>query len=190
MLETKHVAQADAVWNSRGGMAEASAKAKSAALTTTKAKTAKTASRKPAPTATTAHKKTAKRGNARVPDFVEPQLCKSAERPPSAGEWAHEVKFDGYRMQLRIAGGKATLKTRKGLDWSEKFPAITALAENFPDALIDGEVAALDDNGSPDFAALQAALSDGDTDELVFFAFDLLFVNGEDLRPLTLRERK
>ena len=56
--------------------------------------------------------------------------------------------------------------------------------------IIDGEVVALDDDGAPDFAALQAALSDGETDELVFFAFDLLFVDGEDLRELPLRERK
>ena len=93
-------------------------------------------------------------------------------------------------MQLRVEDGKATLKTRKGLDWTDKFDAIAKAAGALPDALIDGEIVALDDNGAPDFAALQAALSDGKTDELIFFAFDLLFAGGEDLRPLPLGERK
>jgi bifunctional non-homologous end joining protein LigD len=76
---------------------------------------------------------------------------------------------------LRVDGGKATLKTRKGLDWSAKFAAIAHAAGNLTDAMIDGEIVALDTNGVPDFAALQAALSEGRTDDLVFFAFDFLF---------------
>jgi bifunctional non-homologous end joining protein LigD len=100
------------------------------------------------------------------------------------------VKFDGYRMQLRVVDGEATLKTRKGLDWSEKFAAIIDAAAEFPDCIIDGEVAALDANGAPDFAALQAALSDGDSDDLIFFAFDLPFAQGQDLRNLALADRK
>src|SRR5581483_10401649 len=97
-----------------------------------------------------------------------------------------EIKFDGYRIQLRVARGAATLKTRKGLDWTDKFPAIAEAAAALPDALIDGEVVALNDNGIPDFSALQAALSERDTGELVYFAFDLLFAQGEDLRPKPL----
>ncbi|MGE0746062.1 MAG: DNA ligase D [Rhodospirillales bacterium] len=135
-----------------------------------------------------------RKGKSAMPDFVAPQLCKLVDRPPTGAGWGHEVKFDGYRMQLRIAGGAAALRTRKGLDWTAKFPAIAAAAaalpDALPDALIDGEVVALDDQGTPDFAALQAALSEGADDALIFFAFDLLFAGGEDLRRLPLRDRK
>jgi bifunctional non-homologous end joining protein LigD len=104
--------------------------------------------------------------------------------------WAHEIKFDGYRMQLRIEDGRATLRTRKGLDWTERFAAIAQVAADLPNSILDGEVVALDAAGQPDFAGLQAALSDGDTGDLIFFAFDLLALDGEDLRGLPLRERK
>jgi bifunctional non-homologous end joining protein LigD len=127
---------------------------------------------------------------AALPGFVEPQLAKSVDRPPPGAGWAHEIKFDGYRLQLRVAGGKATLKTRKGLDWTAKFKEIAADAKPLPDGLYDGEACALDHNGSPDFPALQAALSDGKTQDLVFFVFDALFIEGEDLRSQPLRDRK
>src|SRR6202011_6408279 len=91
---------------------------------------------------------------------------------------------------LRVEGGKATLKTRKGLDWTDKFNAIASEASALPDALIDGEIVALDHNGVPNFSALQAALSDGKTEKLIFFAFDLLFAERMDLRGLPLAERK
>ncbi|CAN5126404.1 DNA ligase D [soil metagenome] len=125
-----------------------------------------------------------------LPDFIEPQLCKSLDRPPAGPGWAHEIKFDGYRMQLRVEDGRATLRTRKGLDWTEKFAAIAEAAATLPDAILDGEVVALDAAGQPDFAGLQAALSDGQTGDLIFFAFDLLALDGLDLRDLPLRERK
>lgn len=125
-----------------------------------------------------------------VPEFVEPQLCRVVTRPPDDSGWVHEIKFDGYRAQLRVVGGHATLKTRKGLDWTGKFPAIAEAAAHLRDALIDGEVVALDDNGIPKFEALQAALSERRTDDLVFFAFDLLFADGEDLRRQPLAKRK
>ncbi|MBT1159288.1 DNA ligase D [Aminobacter anthyllidis] len=125
-----------------------------------------------------------------LPDFIEPQLCETLARPPLGSGWLHEIKFDGYRIQTRVLEGEATLKTRKGLDWTAKYPAIARAAGNLPDAIIDGEICALDDNGAPDFAALQAALSDGKTDALVYFAFDLLFEGGKDLRALPLSDRK
>ncbi|MDB5421276.1 MAG: uncharacterized protein JWR59_1223, partial [Brevundimonas sp.] len=125
-----------------------------------------------------------------LPVFVEPQLTKSSEKPPRGETWAHEIKFDGYRMQLRTVGGQATLKTRKGLDWSAKFPEIVAAGAKLKDGLYDGEVVALDTTGAPDFAALQAAISDSKTKNLVFFVFDLLFEGLEDLRPLPLSQRK
>jgi bifunctional non-homologous end joining protein LigD len=164
---------ADAVWNStRGDAAEARAENKKAAPRGAPAKESK-------------GKKVAK-----IPDFVAPQLCISVDRPPDAEGWCHEIKFDGYRVQLRVADGEAALKTRKGLDWTEKFPAIAKEASRLPEALIDGEIVALDHNGVPDFSTLQAAISDGKTDNLVFFAFDLLFADGMDIRQLPLRERK
>jgi bifunctional non-homologous end joining protein LigD len=127
---------------------------------------------------------------AALPGFVAPQLAKSVDRPPQGAGWGHEIKFDGYRLQLRVEGGRATLKTRTGLDWTAKFKEIGQGAEAFPDCLIDGEACALDHDGSPDFAALQAALSDGKTQDLIFFAFDLLFADGADLRNLPLSDRK
>ncbi len=125
-----------------------------------------------------------------IPDFVPPQLCQSVGRPPEGAGWVHEVKFDGYRVQMRISGGTVTLRTRKGLDWTGKFPAIARAAAGLPDALIDGEIVALDPHGVPDFAALQAALSEQDTDGLVFYAFDLLFEKDSDLRKQPLSARK
>ncbi len=125
-----------------------------------------------------------------MPDFVAPQLCASTDRPPNGDGWCHEIKFDGYRVQLRVEDGEATLKTRKGLDWTDKFPAIAREGRALPDMLIDGEIVALDDEHTPDFSTLQAAISDGKTDKLIFFAFDLLFADGEDLRRVPLADRK
>jgi bifunctional non-homologous end joining protein LigD len=126
----------------------------------------------------------------RIPDFVEPQLSRLVERPPKEAGWGHEVKFDGYRLQLRVVGGKATLITRHALDWTAKFSAIATEAKAFPDCLIDGEVVALDERRVPSFSALQAALSANQTADLVFFAFDLLFEERSDLRAMPLSERK
>ena len=134
--------------------------------------------------------KTKKGKAAAMPRFVPPQLCKLVDRPPQGAGYGHEIKFDGYRMQLRIEGGKAQLFTRKGLDWSDKFKEITKAGMSLADGIIDGEICALDHKGSPDFAALQAAISSGDTKNLVFFVFDLLFAAGEDLKGLPLTERK
>jgi len=127
---------------------------------------------------------------AKMPSFIAPQLCRSIERPANGDDWVHEIKFDGYRIQMRIEAGKVTLKTRKGLDWTSKFRTIAQAADGLPDAIIDGEIVALDSHGSPDFAALQAALSEEKTQDLVFFAFDLLFIEGADLRELPLLQRK
>ena len=100
------------------------------------------------------------------------------------------MKFDGYRLQMRIEAGAARLRTRKGLDWTDKFPEIAAAGAGLADAIVDGEVVALDHDGAPDFAALQAALSSGDTAPLVYFVFDVLFAEGRDLRRLPLKDRK
>lgn len=125
-----------------------------------------------------------------MPDFIPPQLCQFRERPPSEAGWGHEIKFDGYRMQMRVEDGIAVLRTRKGLDWTARFPAIANAGAALPDCIIDGEITALDHNGAPDFVMLQTALSDGAADDLIFFAFDLMFERGKDLRRLPLTERK
>jgi bifunctional non-homologous end joining protein LigD len=182
MLETKKIARPDAIWNSKEASGADPVASKAAARSTGAAKRDSSAAKQ--------RKSARKKSTRPPPQFVEPELCKLVERPPNGGQWAHEVKFDGYRMQLRVADGAATVKTRKGLDWSHKFPEIVAAAQELPDCLIDGEVAALDHNGAPDFAALQAALSDGNTKNLTFFVFDQLFAAGEDLRRSPLSERK
>jgi len=178
MLATRKSAKADAVWNSnRGGTAQLPASVQSTADDTPEK----------------AHQKSSQATRIATkppPDFIEPQLCRVAGRPPTGKDWVHEVKFDGYRLQLRIQNGRTSLRTRKGLDWTRKFPAIARAAVDLPDAIIDGEVVAIDSRGAPDFAALQAALSDGATDNLIFYAFDLLFADGHDLRELPLAKRK
>jgi bifunctional non-homologous end joining protein LigD len=130
------------------------------------------------------------KGTSFPPDFVQPQLCRLVDKPPAGRGWGHEMKLDGYRVQLRVVEGEATLKTRKGLDWTPKFAPIARIAADLPDALIDGEVAVLDDQGHSNFSSLQATLSAQRGEELVLFAFDLLFAEGEDLRKLPLEERK
>jgi bifunctional non-homologous end joining protein LigD len=146
-------------------------------------------SNEPAPTRKVAPKKVRS-----MPSFVEPQLCKLVERPPSGRGWVHEIKLDGYRLQLRVKDGEGVLRTRKGLDWTDKFTAVAEAAAPLPDCILDGEVCALDKAGAPDFAALQAAISEGHSERLIFFAFDLLFADFgqgvEDLRALPLSERK
>jgi bifunctional non-homologous end joining protein LigD len=163
-------AAAKRVWQSKGGQAETAAQLRAAPAPTVKAP--------PKPQA------------AGLPGFVAPQLARSVDRPPQGAGWGHEIKFDGYRLQLRVEDGRATLKTRTGLDWTPKFKEIGKDGSGLPDCLIDGEACALDETGAPDFAALQAALSDGKTSDLIFFAFDLLFAEGEDLRRLPLSDRK
>ena len=129
-------------------------------------------------------------GSGRPPAFTPIQLCKVVDHPPAGAGWAHEIKFDGYRMQVAVGGGKARLYTRSGLDWSDRFPDHAADAARWPDAVIDGELCALGEDHAPDFSALQAAISDQDTGGLIYFAFDLLFEGGEDLRKLPLSHRK
>jgi bifunctional non-homologous end joining protein LigD len=172
MLATKAVAKPDAVWQSNRN--EASAEAPP--------------SRNRSARSGRAARKRAKRS--RMPDFIPPQLARLVDRPPEGEGWGHEIKIDGYRIQLHVSAGEATLYTRKGLDWTEKFQGIASAASSLPDCIIDGEVAAFDSAGTMSFHALQAALSDGDYAHMVFFAFDMLFEGDEDLRALPLVERK
>ena len=126
----------------------------------------------------------------RMPHFIEPQLCKRVGRPPTGRDWVHEIKLDGYRIQMRVADGIAVMRTRKGLDWTSDFASIAEAAGGLDDCILDGEVVALDHNGALDFAALQAALSEDRSSELTYFVFDLLYLNGVDWRRRSLVERK
>jgi bifunctional non-homologous end joining protein LigD len=130
------------------------------------------------------------------PCFIAPELATLVDAPPERGRWLHEMKFDGYRLQLVIEGTKRARRvsavTRGGHHWTDKFPAIVAAAKALKakSAVIDGEAVVQDANGRSDFGALQAALGGGDTGAIVYFAFDLLHLDGKDLRDLPLIERK
>jgi bifunctional non-homologous end joining protein LigD len=163
-------AASDAVWHSNGKAS------KTSSLTAPERPSTKGATEKRAPS--------------KMPQFIAPQLCKSVSRPPVGAEWVHEIKLDGYRMQLRVADGQAVMRTRKGLDWTTRFAAVADAAKGLADCIIDGEVVALDHNGASDFAALQAVLSEGQSESLTYFVFDLLNADGEDLRPMPLTSRK
>ena len=178
---TVGASRADAVWNSNRGSAAAARARVKRDSTTEIEEHSSSVETTPSPKG---------KGVSKLPDFIPPQLCRLVERPPAEDGWVHEVKFDGYRIQARVAGGRVTLRTRKGLDWTGKFRAIAQACARLRDCVIDGEVVALNPNGAPDFAGLQAALSDGKTDDLVFFVFDALFAAREDLRRLPLTARK
>lgn len=128
-----------------------------------------------------------------VPAFVPPMLASSVSATPRGDRWLHEIKFDGYRLQARVEKGRVTLLTRSGIDWTDRFGdkvsgALTALQVD--SAIFDGEMVVETGPGVSDFSALQADLSEGRKDRFVFYAFDLLFVEGRDLRALPLVDRK
>lgn len=131
-----------------------------------------------------------RRGDGKPPAFRPPQLATLVDSVPAGNGWLHEMKYDGYRALVAIGKGGPRVYTRSGLDWTDKFTGIAQAAATLPaaSALIDGEVVAFKD-GKPDFSTLQDALSNGSGD-LVFFAFDLLERDGEDLTDLPQIERK
>ena len=132
------------------------------------------------------------RRSATLPPFVTPQLSQPVEKPPSGPQWLHEIKLDGYRMAARIENGRVQLLTRTGLDWTGKYPsAVAALANlNVNTAYLDGELCGVDEAGLPTFALTQAA-TDGERNvQLVYYAFDLLHLDGRDVADLQLIERK
>ncbi len=125
------------------------------------------------------------------PGFIEPALATSIEKVPAGERWLHEIKFDGYRVQLHIANEGARVFTRRGNDWTKRFKRIAdaAFLVNASSAVIDGEVVVPADDGTTDFSVLQNQLR-GKSDKIVMVAFDLLYLNGYDLRKLPLIERK
>ncbi|WP_112236111.1 MULTISPECIES: DNA ligase D [unclassified Rhizobium] len=128
-----------------------------------------------------------------LPSFVPPALATLKPKPPEGSRWLHEIKFDGYRLQVRIDHGKLQLLTRSGLDWTEKFgDAVSGALKSLPaeTLMIDGEIVVERDSGASDFSALQKDLSEGRSDRFVFYAFDLLYLDGTDLRGAALTDRK
>lgn len=125
------------------------------------------------------------------PGFIEPALAKSIDDVPSGNRWIHEIKFDGYRVQLHIANEAVRVFTRRGNDWTKRFKRIAdaAFLISASSAIIDGEVVVPAADGTTDFSVLQNQLK-GKSDKIVMVAFDLLYLNGYDLRKLPLIERK
>ncbi|MFG1263334.1 DNA ligase D [Xanthobacter aminoxidans] len=128
-----------------------------------------------------------------LPAFVPPALATLATKAPAGTRYLHEIKFDGYRIQARVENEKVRLLTRTGLDWTDRFgTGIPAELHRFPirTALFDGEIVVESGNGASDFSALQADLSKGRSDRFVYYVFDLLHLDGHDLTPLPLKDRK
>jgi bifunctional non-homologous end joining protein LigD len=170
-------AQADRVWHSNRS---AAANVKGGAVQ----------KRKSLPTSDVAKLKGARK--APLPDLVEPQLATLMKAPPSGPAWVHEIKYDGYRMLCRIADGEARMMSRNAKDWTADFASLARSLARLPveSAWLDGEVVAVDARGRSSFQALQNALSGTSKTALTYFAFDLLYLNGIDLRGVALAERK
>ncbi|MGY3609762.1 MULTISPECIES: non-homologous end-joining DNA ligase [unclassified Bradyrhizobium] len=126
-----------------------------------------------------------------TPGFIEPALATQVDRVPSGTRWIHEIKFDGYRVQLHLANDDIKVFTRRGNDWTKRFKKIAADAYviNAASAIVDGEVVVPSPDGTTDFSVLQNELK-GKSTKIVMVAFDLLYLNGYDLRKLPLNERK
>lgn len=126
------------------------------------------------------------------PEFIPPQLPRLVTAAPDDDDWIHEIKYDGYRIQSHLKNGTVHLYTRNGLDWSSKFPdLLKRLSElAIKNAIFDGEIVSLDSKGVSHFQDLQNALSSKKVKGLKYYVFDLLYLDGRDLRKLPLLERK
>ncbi|MBR1155103.1 non-homologous end-joining DNA ligase [Bradyrhizobium sp. JYMT SZCCT0428] len=123
-----------------------------------------------------------------MPGFIKPQLATLKAKAPKGEHWIHEIKYDGYRVQLHINSGRKKVYTRNGLDWTKRFSLIAGAFDIPGQAIIDGEVVVIHE-GRTNFSELQAELAAGGQDRLVFYAFDLLWRDG-DLRKVPQIERK
>ncbi|MGL3210915.1 non-homologous end-joining DNA ligase [Bradyrhizobium sp. BR 1433] len=126
-----------------------------------------------------------------LPDFVEPALASSIDKVPSGARWIHEIKFDGYRVQVHLANETATIFTRRGHDWTHRFKKVAHDAWRIKanSAVVDGEIVVPAADGTTDFSVLQNELK-GKSTSIVLVAFDLLYLNGRDIRKLPLFQRK
>ncbi len=167
--------------------------------TTTRAAKVAKATKTTKVTKTSTRKSAAKTASPRahtLPEFIAPQLATLMATPPTGEQFIHEIKFDGYRALGRIDHGKGgtgvTVTTRNGNNWTEKFRSIAAALERLDvnSAYLDGEIVALGPNGQSDFQALQNSFDKSPNTPLYYFIFDLLFLNGHDLRDQPLLNRK
>ena len=126
--------------------------------------------------------------SAEMPGFIKPQLATLKAKAPSGDQWLYEIKFDGYRVQVHLNKGKKRVFTRNGLDWTKRFSVIAGALDIPGQAILDGEVVVIHE-GRTNFSELQAELAAGRQGSLVYYAFDLLWRNG-DLRKLPQIERK
>ena len=134
----------------------------------------------------------AHRPRSTLPTFIKPQLSQLVRDAPDGPDWLHEIKYDGYRMHARVDSGDVRLLTRTGLDWTHKYqPIATALSElPIEQAYLDGELSGVREDGTTSFAIIQAASDTRNADNLIFFLFDLLVLDGADLIGLPVTERK
>jgi bifunctional non-homologous end joining protein LigD len=125
-------------------------------------------------------------------DFITPQLAIETATVPTTGDWLHELKLDGYRIQARKSARNVQLLTRTGIDWTHRMPTIAAAIAHLPahTCTLDGEVVVLSPDGNSSFALLQASFQNAEGHPLTYFLFDLLHLDGHNTRDLTLRERK
>lgn len=154
-----------------------------------KAASAPVAEKKPAASKPASKKAATKKSS--IPDKLSPQLATLMDTPP-AGDWLYEIKFDGYRIMARIRDGEVRMITRNGHDWTDRLPLqAKAIADlNLGDGWLDGEVVVLNDAGLPDFQALQNAFEIGRSKDIVYYLFDVPFLNGEDIREKPVEERR
>jgi hypothetical protein len=126
------------------------------------------------------------------PGFVAPCHPALPEKAPSDARWIHEIKFDGYRTQAHTRHGKPAIYTRAGYDWTRRFQPIADALAKLPatELILDGEAVVADSRGIPDFGLLHADLAAGRKDRLIYYAFDLLYLDGFDLRGVRLADRK
>src|ERR671910_989146 len=126
------------------------------------------------------------------PGFIEPCHPTLREEAPSGERWMHEIKFDGYRTQAHLRSGRPAMYTRRGHYWTQRFRPIADALAALPaeDLILDGEAVVADSRGIPDFGLLHADLAGGRKDRLLCYAFDLLYLDGFDLRGAPLVERK
>ncbi|HYH82645.1 MAG TPA: DNA polymerase ligase N-terminal domain-containing protein, partial [Longimicrobium sp.] len=184
-------ADADATWRSNRPPKDAALKlppapkAKKAAAAKTSKAAAKTVSASGSAAVAGARK-------AAMPRELQPELATLVDDVPPGADWLHEIKFDGYRLLVFIDRGKVRMVTRKGNDWTDRFTSLVPAFQEIPanQAILDGELVIVAPNGTTSFQMLQNVLSSGRQDELVFYAFDLLYADGMDLRGVPLIARK
>jgi bifunctional non-homologous end joining protein LigD len=126
------------------------------------------------------------------PGFIEPCHPTLRAQAPTGAEWIHEIKFDGYRAQAHLRAGKPAIYTRAGHNWTDRFQPIADALATLPatDLILDGEAVVVDSRGIADFGMLHAALAAGQSERILYYAFDLLHLDGADLREAPLAERK